>query len=151
MDGGVKNVRYGGLPDSHGLLRHQAGTVTFDGDPSDITLSSHQRWRLHAIHFQYECGAVISTRRLRIEIRSGTTTLQRADAQVTQTANQIRQYTACPITLYSTAFIGTHANIPLPDNLLVAPGQTIRIAVTAGRLDDSITNPTYLIEEWIDG
>ena len=151
MDGALKIAQRSNLADNHGRLRHQVGTTTFDGNPADFTLPTHQRWHLYAIRFSYACSAVLGTRRLRIEIRSGATVIQRTEAQLTQIANQTRSYTATPATRDSAAFINNEAQIRLPPNLYLSPGQTVRIAVTAGRLDDSIENPEYTLEDWIDG
>lgn len=144
-------MRQKSTPFTHGRLRKIQPEAQTDGASSDTTLGTRQHWRLVTSRFEYETSIVAGARRLRLEIRSGATILLQIAAQAAQTAGLTREYNYTTADRDASAFINNQLHTPLPPNLYLSPGQTLRIAVTAGQIDDLLLNIVHTVEEWISG
>ncbi len=144
-------MRYGGIPDSHGILLAdtEAGPIT----PAtfDLTLDNHRRARIETVHFTLATSLLGAARRARLEVRSGATILWRIEAQATQAANTTRGYNFAPRTRDATAFTNNQLQTPLPHPALIPPGFTLRIDFTNRTATDELSDVAIISENWIDG
>ena len=136
-------------PEGPGRLRLITGTNPAAGVEISETVPTNARWRLRSIRFSFTASADVATRRVRLVVDDGTTTIWRTDAQITQVASTARTYHFGRGQVTDSLNVIDTVNYGLPPFVLPAAARFSTLTVSLQALDN-YGPPVYQVEEWLD-
>lgn len=136
--------------DGPGNIRLIAGANPGAGSELAETVPTGARWRLRAFEFEFRADATVANREVVLVFDDGATIYARHPGGVAQTASQNVRYTFGPQgDRVAGAVVLAHA-VPTTDPTLLA-GHRIRTVTSNLQAGDDYTDPTYQVEEWLEG
>jgi hypothetical protein len=122
-----------------GAIEQQSDVLADDSDKSFIVPAGYT-WEVLSIRIVYVSTATAGNRQMCIEFTDGTSVILRVIVGIVQAASLTRNYNFAKGMNDMTAFRDTdHLMTPLPDDLHLLPGYTVRVydkAAVAASADD---------------
>lgn len=136
--------------EGRGFIRNVTGTDPAAGAEWSETVPTSARWRLISARAVLVTDATVPVRTATITIDDGTTTVYSMPCHATQAASLTFIYYAFAAGVSGYAS-GSSLVIPLPPDLVMAPGWRIRSQTGAIVAGDNWGAPQLWVEEWIEG
>jgi hypothetical protein len=136
--------------DGRGFIRNLTGTDPAAGAEWSETVPTNARWRLISARASLVTDATVPVRTATVIIDDGTTTVFSMPATATQAASLTftYEYFGAGSAGYAS---GSLIVLPLPPDIVLAPGWRIRSSTGAIVAGDNWSAPQILVEEWIEG
>lgn len=126
-------------------IRHTRNATANDSDKT-FTVGTGRTWKLQWISVDLVSTATVGNRQVDIVIGDGTNTILTVNAGAVQAASLTRHYQFYDTAPNETAFVGTNIRNPLPFNMVLLPGWTVRVydsAAVDAAADDMTVNLVY--------
>lgn len=121
--------------------------ATLNDSDKTFTVPSGELWKINNAHVSLVTTAAVGNRHMVIEVSDDEGALMgRVSAGAVQAASATRYYSIMQGTYRESAFVNTDIQIPMPADLYVKAGYTIRVydsAAIAAAADDMIVRISY--------